>query len=237
MDKAAAELRRQVLDWGGSLYGVADLGPLRGIATEPVRLLDEFSRGISVAVRLSNPIIDGLDLEPAPIYAHHYQTVNSFLDHLALKITNWLQEKGCRAMPIPASQIVSEERLTGAISHRTVAMAAGLGWYGKSQLLITPEFGPRLRWATGLTDMPLTAGTMVQNRCGKCRACVEICPVQAIKDHRPEDRPLPRERAIDVRRCDEHLWDFDRRGLDRVCGLCIKACPWGKRAEKNSAAV
>ncbi len=68
------------------------------------------------------------------------------------------------------------------ISHKAVARMAGLGWQGKSLLLINPEYGPRVRLVTILTDMPLTPDGPVKNRCGACLECVQACPASAIKN-------------------------------------------------------
>lgn len=106
--------------------------------------------------------------------------------------SNSLQHQGYRAFPIPASKrAVVDERVAAIFSHKLAAHMAGLGWIGKSCLLITPQAGPCVRWATVLTDAPMQAtGYAMAERCGECRECVEICP-QAAFTGRPfrEDEP------------------------------------------------
>ncbi|MCK9565162.1 MAG: hypothetical protein M0Q43_03825 [Methanothrix sp.] len=70
-----------------------------------------------------------------------------------------------------------DERVAVVFSHKLAAHMAGLGWIGKSCLLITPEAGPRVRWASVLTDAPMKAtGYAMAERCGECRKCVDVCP-------------------------------------------------------------
>jgi ferredoxin len=83
--------------------------------------------------------------------------------------------------------------------HKLTAHLAGLGWIGKSCMLITPEAGPRVRWITILTDAPLSVtGTPMDERCGSCTECVDICPVSSFTGmsfHEDE----PRETRYDAR--------------------------------------
>ena len=72
-----------------------------------------------------------------------------------------------------------KDRQLGFFSHKLAAHLAGLGWIGKSCLLVTLEVGPRVRWASVLTDAPLMAGEPLEERCGECRGCVEVCPAGA----------------------------------------------------------
>ena len=99
-------------------------------------------------------------------YKHHaYDTVNDLLDTIALRLSNSLQRQGYRAFPIPASKrAVVDERVAAIFSHKLAAHMAGLGWIGKSCLLITPEAGPRVRWATVLTDAPIARNGLCNGR-------------------------------------------------------------------------
>ena len=107
------------------------------------------------------------------------------------------------------------------------ATRAGLGWVGKSALLVTPEFGPAVRLTTVLTDAPLPVGQPVtESRCGQCRACVECCPGAAPRGAAWR-RGVGRDELLDVEACRRGVRDASaRRGLDvLVCGRCIAACP------------
>jgi epoxyqueuosine reductase QueG len=108
---------------------------------------------------------------------------------------------------------------------------AGIGWQGKSLLVISPQFGPRIRLATVLTAMPLDADGPVRNRCGRCRECVKACPASAIKNVTTEGHYADRDEALFFGRCAAKTLEFrNRPGIGaRICGVCVRACPFGRR--------
>jgi epoxyqueuosine reductase QueG len=115
----------------------------------------------------------------------------------------------------------------GEISHKAVAKAAGLGWIGKSMLLVTPEFGPKVCLITVLTNMPLSAGQPFRNMCGECDKCVKVCPVKALTSISFEDHPQKIEEAFNVEKCGRWIdktWDDGK-----ICYVCMLICPKGKR--------
>ena len=183
-DSLFKELKEAACDNGVDLFGVADLSEVRDfVLRQGGEHIADFPRAISIGIRLLDPIVDELyrHEEPSAIYSYRglYNTVNASLDRAALIIAKKVQEAGFRAYPIPASQTVNERRLEGAVSHKLAANLAGHGWIGKSCLLITPRYGPRVRLATVLTDAPLETGEPMENSCGECRECVDICPPKA----------------------------------------------------------
>ncbi|AIY90265.1 4Fe-4S double cluster binding domain-containing protein [Geoglobus acetivorans] len=214
---------------GIDVMGVADLDSLRSYSTYPENLLEKFTRGIVIGVRLNDAVFDGLP-ESRSIYARQYQIANDRLDHAAFEISREIEKQGFKAMPVPASRIIEGLHWRSYISHKAIARAAGVGWIGKNLLLVTKEHGPRIRMASILTDMPLVTGEPVKRRCGKCRECIENCIVGALRDSEFEDYPV-REDVFDVDRCAGKLKEFasDRNIGAMVCGICIKVCPWGKR--------
>jgi len=109
-------------------------------------------------------VFDMIEDRPTPNYASVYQTANRLLDEIAFKTSLKLQKDGFRSLPIPASQILDRENYPGTISHKAVARMAGLGWQGKSLLIITPQYGPRVRLVTVLVDAPLRADHPIKNR-------------------------------------------------------------------------
>jgi len=217
---------------GADLVGIADLSRYNDQYEFSKHLLSKFPFAVSMAVRLSNGVIDGITEEdPTEIYVHHYKTVNTLLDNIALRVANYSQAEGHDAMPIPASQVLDEERLLGAVSHKAIAVLAGLGWQGKSLLVVNENFGPRIRLVSVLTTMPLIPDKPVENRCGDCTACVKVCPESAIREASFQKYALLREEALDAQACNRRLRkiaDNPRYGV-RVCGVCIKVCPWGKK--------
>jgi epoxyqueuosine reductase QueG len=232
----SATLKRRARAWGASLVGIADLERLRGIDTEPTDLLDGFTRAVSLAVRLSDPVLDAIVDRPTPLYAQHYQKVNALLDELALRVSLALQKAGGRALPLPASQVLNSERLTSYLSHKAVAVAAGIGWQGKSLLAVTPQFGPRVRLVTVLTDLALAPDAPLKNRCGTCTACADACPARAIRGASTDSHYASREEALHFLRCrDKILDEFSKLPhiTGGICGVCVAACPWGRKGAKK----
>ena len=162
-----------------NFFGVAALTPYQPeIAAEWGELMASYPQGISIGISLLHPIVDQLPkrLEENSVrfnYRQHaYAIVNERLDLTASLISSTLQSAGFRAFPVSASQQTNKEKLSGMISHKMVARLAGLGWIGKSCLLVTPQAGPRVRWATILTDAPLPVRTEILEE-----RCVNLPPV------------------------------------------------------------
>jgi epoxyqueuosine reductase len=207
------ELREQLRGWGASLVGFADTERVEDLPDWAYR----FPRAISVAVALSRAVLDQLEDGPTILYKHHYRAVNHALDRIALVASGMLQERGYDGFPIPASVVVDWKEHLGHLSHRSVAVAAGLGWMGRSNLLVTPSWGSAVRLVTILTNAPLSPGEALESGCGSCEACVEVCPAGAIGVNSREFRRWD---------CLEKLREFSRRrnlGV-HICGLCQKAC-------------
>ena len=178
------EIRNRARDLGVDILGVADLTVAHDfVLMQGGEHIAEFPRAISIGMRLLDPVVDELyrHEEPSVLYSYKglYNSVNSSLDQATLLIAKRIQEAGFKAYPIPASQTINPRKLEGAISHKFAANLAGLGWIGRSCLLITPQYGPRLRLATVLTDAPLDTGVPSTGGCGDCRECVDICPPKA----------------------------------------------------------
>jgi epoxyqueuosine reductase QueG len=217
---------------GADLVGVADLAFFRQErATLPPDLLEPYTRAVSVAVRLEDSIIDGIQNGPTPLYAQHYRAVNADLDRIAAGLVNWLSERRFTAQAIPASSVADEPNLLGSLSHRAVALRSGLGWQGRSLLIVTPQYGPRVRLVSVLTDMlQLEPDSPLKNRCGHCVKCVRACPVAAIRQISPAGRYNRREEALDLGRCAEKT--LQSKAIPeiaaRICGVCISVCPFGK---------
>ena len=214
------ELKEIAIKEGATLFGVGDVSDL------PVEFMREsawkgLSYGISMAVRLSKAILEDIVDHPTKVYFYHYRQLNIFLDQLAIKITNFIQNKGYRALPIPASQVIDWQNQRGHLSHKEVARRAGLGWIGRNNLLVTPQYGAQVRLVTVLTDYPLKVDTPLNEDCGDCYACLSVCPAGAIKE-RKED--------FDHIACYKKLDEFRKKYNigHHICGVCVKVCG-GKR--------
>lgn len=221
---------------GADIVGVADLSLLAGIQTEPADLLQGFTRAVSIGVRLADGVMDQIVDSPTPLYQQHYLKVNALLDDIALRVTQFLQKAGARALPIPASQLLDKTNWTSYISHKAVAIAAGIGWQGKSLLLVNPRYGPRVRLVTVLTDADLEPNQPIKNRCGKCSTCAKACPAQAIKNVNTPSHYRDRDEALYFDRCATKVsQEFTKLPFidSPICGVCIRACPWGKKAKKT----
>ena len=236
MDRSR-ELKEFCRSSGADLVGIADLAPFQqGWPTLPPDLLAPYTRAISVAVRLDNPVIDAIADRPTTGYAEHYRAVNAELDRITGAVAAWISSRGCRADPVPASKIMDTENLLGAVSHKAIARMAGIGWQGKSLLIISPEFGPRIRLATVLTDMQLTPDSPLKNRCGACTACTDACPVSAIRNVTADVCYADREEALFFNRCVERTYENSLvSGINaRICGVCVRACPHGKAGKAGA---
>ncbi|WP_019139455.1 tRNA epoxyqueuosine(34) reductase QueG [Noviherbaspirillum massiliense] len=152
----------------------------------------------------------------------YHKVLRARLQQLAERIRNEVGDFGYRVFTDSAP--VLEEELAGK---------SGLGWRGKHTLLLTREAGSMFFLGELFTDLPLPVDEPVTAHCGQCRACIDVCPTQAIVG------PY----RLDARRCISYLTielkgsiPVELRPLigNRVygCDDCQLICPWNKFAQR-----
>ena len=222
MDKAAIAanaqgLRAFALELGFDLFGVADVTGMRRDFLLAPETRDRFGLAVSLGKRLSDAVLGDIVDRPTPLYFHHYRQMNFFLDRGALLVADHIQKEGFGSLAIAASQLIDWKNQRAHLSHKHVGRAAGLGWFGRNNLLVNPGLGSRFRLVTVLTDMPLEPDGPIDRGCGPCRACAAACPAGAIKETRE---------AFDHRACYEKLEEFRKKGFtaQHICGICVRDC-------------
>jgi epoxyqueuosine reductase len=218
-------------DMGATYFGIADLTPARQVISEQggaflTRFPQAVSHGFVLADGIVNTLVHHQNIAALHNYWYYvYQIVNPRLDSISLMLAQSLEKAGFQAFVVPSSQLMDRTRLTGVFSHKLAAHLAGLGWIGKSALLITPEHGPRVRWGTVLTDAPFEEGVPMAEMCSDCCACVKGCPAHAFTGQ-TFDKPRTRREIFAAEACDRYL--SKRENLPRACGICVYVCPFGR---------
>jgi len=127
---------------------------------------------------------------------------------------------------------------TGPVLERDYAALAGLGWHGKSTMLIHRRHGTWFFLAEILTTLDLPPDKPETDHCGTCMRCVNACPTGAI------DTP----HVLDARKCLSY-WTIEHKGSipedfrvalgDRIygCDDCLDACPWNRFAQVSREAI
>jgi len=221
------ELKAKIINWGASVIGFGDVSV--GLAPE----LRQMPTAISLAVK--HPVGRGTyKCGSITAYSNQYEEVDWVLESVQKKVSTYLKSQGWRtlAMPPDSARIYNSfvSKLYPLFPHKTAATCAGLGWIGKSGLLVNPLFGGRLSWATVLTDAPLAVcrTPYIESKCGSCSRCVNACPASAIRDvnWRRGDRYEP---FIEVDACVDYMSYTVRVFQKYICGLCVLACPLGSK--------
>lgn len=121
------------------------------------------------------------------------------------------------------------------LPHKTVATLAGIGWIGKSAVLVTEDYGCAIRITTVLTDMPFLTGTPIKtSKCGTCMVCTTHCPGKAVKDLNWQVY-VDRDELLDPNACKRTVIERGKPfGLtEGTCGVCIAVCPYTQQYIAN----
>ena len=144
------------------------------------------------------------------------------------QLCTWMREQGGDQRPYVD---------TGPILEKPLAEAAGLGWQGKSTIIINKKFGPYLFLGTIITTLEFDRDPAIKAHCGRCTKCIDVCPTRAIT--------APYQ--LDARRCIAYLTiehdgpipiEFRRAIGDRLfgCDACLDICPWVHWAQQTAEA-
>ena len=159
---------------------------------------------------------------------------NSLLDRISYRTSKFLEEYGYKAVPIAASNIWRYRQFPGVprvfspdLSHIHASAAAGLAQLGWTGLSITPEFGPRIRYVSIVTDAELVPTPMYDKTklCDMCMDCVRACPSAALrKDFITKEPVVTHIGGMEFKYANKNIWrcawaehfdlDLDSKTLD-----------------------
>ena len=143
-------------------------------------------------------------------------------------IARWLRKKGIRSH--------SNHPLGGLVNTPSLAGKAGLGWIGRNGLLITPEYGPRVRIAPVFIEHKYFEFTdnrdhdWIEEYCTMCERCRKECPGEAI--YTESVVLFDNIDGIDtMRTCIDRNKCFPFFSKTLGCSVCVKVCPFSKAGD------
>lgn len=203
------QIKVELMEQGADLVGIGDLTELSSSSRKGLPI------GICVAVKFPKKVISNIVALPTRDYYDWYNTVNSQLGSIAGYGVKILKDLGYKATA------------STGLPHKTIATRAGLGWVGKSALLVTEEYGSMIRLSSILTDAPLAAAQPVnESRCGDCMICVDACPAGALHG-KSWDTSVSRKELLDTSSCSAMAVERSVRGFGipiELCGKCFAVC-------------
>jgi len=177
-------------------------------------------------------VINEISEGPTERYFQEYKRANQQLEDISNSAVEYLKKHAKKVIAIqPTVEKLDYQTLRAKLSHKMIATLAGLGWIGKSDLLITEQFGPAIRLSSILTDARFEAATPIkESKCGQCSVCVEHCPADAISG---TNWQVGYERNImyDAFKCCNMTKKLSNKiGHNaHICGICINICPWTQK--------
>ena len=232
MDDLQQEILSQLPDTVDYLVGFADMHDL---------LKPHFNYRYAVVIgkKMESEVMDSIESGPNIVYYNLYKKVNDELNERVKNIASVFTRKGIHSQEIPATvddADLDEEYLKTLrlkYSHKMAATRCGIGWIGKTDLLISHKFGPRVRLASLLTNHPLseTGVPIDESHCGTCQICVDQCPAHAANG-KLWNVSIDRNDFYDAFKCRSMCRELSMKNIQKeisLCGICVSVCPIGKK--------
>jgi epoxyqueuosine reductase QueG len=156
-----------------------------------------------------------------------YRVSFLFAEWLTLKLSNFLRDGGYKTV-VPSDwsskeRWYNEKDKIHRLSFKLAAYESGIGVFGRSGIIVTPECGPRIRLGALLTNAKLfPTGTLRDfDPCTGCQVCAKLCPIRAI------DAGLPPPKGFDRRKCVSFVYHLREKTKNKIyyCGVCFENCP------------
>jgi len=232
MDDLQQEILSQLPNTADYLVGFADMHDL---------LKPHFNYRYAVVIgkKMESEVMDSIESGPNVAYYNLYKNVNDELNELVKNIASVFTRRGIQSQEIPATvddTDLDEEyskTLRLKYSHKMAATRCGLGWIGKTDLLISRKFGARVRLASLLTNYPFseTGVPIDESHCGTCQICVDQCPAHAANG-KLWNVSIDRNDFYDPFKCRSMCRELSMKNIQKeisLCGICVSVCPIGKK--------
>ncbi len=233
--QATKELKHVAKNFGANMVGITDFDE-RWLYTQKFSDMSKTTKPQEIPEGMSSTIVvaQAMDYEltktvPSALsgaatglgYSHDAMVVLSIAQYIRNLGYNAVASMNDSALAIP------------------LAIKAGLGEYGRNGLLITPNYGPRVRLGKIFTDMPLAHDKPksfgVKAFCNNCNRCAESCPVKAIPFAEPSTLRHNQSNIKGVKK-----WTVDGEkcfsywaAQNSDCSICIRVCPYNKDYSKS----
>ncbi len=260
-------VKKMVRDLGADVVGIASVDRFKGAPAghSPKDLMPESQSIIVAGIRIPDPVVEydryHLKMDDMPrdtaipsvmenfyMLMGHY-TIDIALNTLAVKLANKIEIGwGLRALPTPDTINTGLGRsvrgpLIGFFSQRHAATRAGLGEFGFSGLVLTPQFGPRVRFVSVITEAELEPDPLVTEKIcfrGACGGkegpkCFQRCADGALKLREGIDRNaifIDPPTRLDISKCIRMGGDAAGFACTFV-GTCMRECPNGMKVTKK----
>lgn len=250
------EIRQFALDLGADAVGFAAAADYRSPLSPA---LETIMPGVRSLVVLAYRELSNCESPSAQVATGGRLEVMEFTRSCNYRLARHLERKGVKAVTVPASYPMEMSLETkgsvGEVSLRHAAAAAGLGRFGRNNLILHPELGSRVIFTAVLTDLALASDPPVsEDPCIHCDLCVEGCPGRALdaegrteigrclKNSQPYGIAASirfwsrfAEAPADERKAmlkDPHYWRLYQAGFigfQYFCFRCMASCPVGQR--------
>ena len=232
--KMSAEIKRVATFFGADLCGVTGMDP-RWLYATRVDTRDLSDAPNDLPEGMTSVIVLGHEMDadlvatyPSALAGAATGREYSHEASIVMQLAAYIRNLGYEA--------VASMNDTGLVI--PYAIKAGLGEYARNQLVITPEFGPRLRFSKIFTNLPLAHDVPkpkgVRAFCDICTKCADACPVKALPFGPPEVGG-PNVSAIkgvrkwtsDAEKC---FGFWAKTSTD--CAICLRVCPFNRDFRK-----
>ncbi len=223
----AIEIRQKALKSGADLIGFAPIHRFERYAPEyrPTYTFQSGKTVIVLAINMIDPLLDIWIHAPPTTGTGRSELGRAFEDEIlrgiCYRIALFLEQKGFKSKVLPYQPDLPSGP-SGAIYLKDAGVLAGLGVIGKNNLLITPQFGPRIRLRALVTEAELPPNRIITENpwCEDCERCIIACPVKALDNGQYDSEkcltsPLHRRKLSP----NTELW----------CTRCSCVCPVGIR--------
>jgi len=249
------EVKRIALSEGATKVGIASVESFAGAphGYAPGDFIQGAKSVISVGVRLLDAAVDRIRLfvnsqmiprelrMPVQEYIYDtvaYNMVNARLERIGLSIALFLEKQGYPSMCFPATYDRNYDELMSKIpnyqaffSHRHAAVRAGLGEFGLSNLVLTPEYGPRMRFNSVITSMQLEPDSIIAEKlCIRdCTLCQESCALCVDNPKTAILAPIENLKWNEIWLDPPSVTDKHACASGRCAGECMRVCPVGSK--------
>jgi epoxyqueuosine reductase len=247
------ETKEKARNIGFSLVGIIALDQLRllpkgdveGVHTllQAEEELPTVKSAIVVGYHIWDPIFNvhtldprwrGIGLHESGKKFEFHQLYSEVVGRKAWQLSDWLRSKSFDAVP------------AGSLPLKRAAVLAGLGMQGKNTIVITREYGPKVRFGAILTSAELKPDTPFSgDLCGDCMQCIQACPSKALKPHEITikrcmvyglESPESTDVDADVRKMTDKLVLRPTARSFIECTRCLDVCPIGRKEHIDTPA-